>query len=274
MVQLPDHFAVGSLHHAARARWFACRFDLSEATWKKIVDAVEAEAHTQRLPVTLKAEQVTLGFFRQYMDYWSKRALPTPLLAEYEIGPAPLEAGDPAMFNRTARLDDVSRYAEGGNDLWIGEAKTGSDSVDSIFNTYFLHGQPILQAVLWKVAPQGEAKHGPVKGVMLDAMQKGYGSDKCKFGRRAIIVPDHVVGWYAKNLKWYLQHVAAIDWDTWVPRNITACVRAVGRGKIECEYRDLCAGGRSATMGYVMGEKGEALQKWQPSPGRTVPPWE
>jgi hypothetical protein len=270
--QLPDHFAVGSLFHAARARWFALRFATDAKAWESISDAVKKEAVGERLPVTLKAEQLTLNIFAQYMEHWSHRVLPTPMLAEYEVGPAPLEKGDPFFLWRTARLDDVSKYPDGGKDLWIGEAKTGSDSVSSIINTYELHGQPLLQLILWKMSPQGEAKHGPVKGVMLDAVQKGYGGDKCAFGRQGIVVTEHSLTWYIRSFKAKLRRLAQIDWDTDVDRNISSCIRAVGRGKFPCPYRDLCKFGKSASTNFVM--DGQSLLKWLPSPGKAVAPWE
>lgn len=270
--QVPDHFAVGQLFHAGRARWFSLRHALGADAWAKIQDAVKAAAVENKLPVSLNAEQRALALLNEYVDFWSKRPKPDPVAAEYFIGPSELVPGDPTSA-RTARLDDVSHYPESGGKLALGESKTTSTDVGDTINQYTLHGQPLLQIALWKMAPQGEAMHGPVAGVVLDVVKKPYGKDRCKFAREFIPVNDRVVAWFVKNLQRSLREASQITWDTDAPRNISACTRMVGRMRAPCPYRELCRFGRSASVKYVLRD-GKSLLTWKPKPGETVPPWE
>ncbi len=268
--QTPDYFAVGLLFHAARAAWFLSSFDTSPTTWEIISEAVRAEAEKQRLPVSLNAEKRALELTQLYMNHWSRLPKPKVLAAEYDIGPASLSHD--TSFTRTARLDDVSRYPEGQNQLFIGESKTTSTSIADTVNQYRLHGQPLLQFALWSTAPQGEKKHGPVAGVMLDIIKKPYEGKKPEFAREPLYFTPEVREWFVKAVHQKLRDVAAVTWDTDVDRNPSACTRQVGRARIECPYRDLCLHGRSASVKYVF-EDGNSLVTWKRGEGREVAPW-
>lgn len=273
LVQTPDHFAVGSLYHAGRARWFALRFASDEAAWQKIKDAVQEESAVQKLPVSLDAERRALGLLQEYVDHYSRLPLPKPVAAEYFVGPAPMVKGDPFMLHRTARLDDVSFYPEAGGKLCVGESKTTSTDLNDTINQYTLHGQPILQLVLWKMSPNGEAKYGPAAGIMLDIVKKPYGRDRCKFVREFVPVTDYTLQWYVRNMQRHLRAAAQIDWNADATRNIGSCTRMVGRARIACEFRDLCRFGKDGTSQYVMGD-GQSLRSHKPEEGKEKYPWE
>ena len=268
-IMTPDYLAVGSLFHAGRARWFSKRFDCSQKTWEAIAEAVATEAQAMDPPCSAKAEAEALKLLHLYVDHWSRRVAPTPLVAEYEVGPASLLEGDAFSF-RTARLDDVTEYDVG---LCVGEAKTTSVSIQDAINQYTLHGQPLLQVLLWKRAPQGERLHGPVKGVMLDIVKKPDNKGKgAKFARHFLPVTDHALAWFAKNLAHDVREAASIEWDTDVRRNTTSCTRQIGRMRVACPYRELCAHGKSATANYTF-KNGKSLLTWKPEDGKQVPPW-
>lgn len=274
LVATPDHFAVGQLVHAGRARWFASKFATDDATWDLIRAAVADAAAENDLPVSKEAEQQALSILQQYVTHYSTRPRPKPVAAEYLLGPVPLDPQDPLYAHRTARLDDVSYYPMGGDKLYIGESKTTSTSVGDCVNQYTLHGQTMLQALLWKLAPQGEAMHGPIAGIMLDVIVKGY--DKpCRFGRVAIPITDWQLDWFAASVRQALMEMEAVDWDTPVLRNPTSCTYLAGRARVECAFRDLCHHGKSAALKYVMGTSNgaQSLVRWTPSDKQTVPPW-
>jgi len=268
----PDHFAVGLLFHAGRARWFANRCSTTEKSWKSIEEALATEAQAQSLPITLEATQRTLKLLTQYIEFWKQRPAPDPVAAEYLLGPTPLEEGDKPAYWRTARLDDVSRYPEAGGKLCIGESKTTSDSIDKCVQEYELHGQPMLQVALWRMDPNGAAKFGDVAGVMMDVIKKGYGSEKPKFARVFLPVTDHAMSWYVKNMRHKLRQAAGVDWDSDVPRNIAACTYMAGRARVDCEFKDLCRFGRTATTKYLL-KGGHSLVDKKNWKGET-PPWE
>lgn len=272
--QTPDYFAVGSQLHAGKAHWFAKGFKMDAATWASIQLAMRKEMELQKLPVSAKALQAGERYMREYMDHWSKRPKPTPIACEYKLGPTPLEPGDPFFMWRTARLDDVSRYPEALGKLCLGETKTTSDSVNGVINKYTLHPQILLQMILWKMDPRGEATYGPIAGVMLDIVKKGYGENKSAFSRHFLRVPPHAITWFPRVLKAHLRILSVIDWDADVIRNPTRCTRQEGRMLVSCQYRDLCLAGRNAANRYVMGPKGESLLSWRSSPGKTKAPWE
>lgn len=272
-VKTPDHFAIGIGFHAGRARWFALNFKTGVDAQRSIEEAVQKAFEEQKLPVTIEAKRQTLNYLDQYVAHWSMRPLPKPVAAEYFIGPAPFDPSDPLFMHRTARLDDVSHYVENGNALCIGESKTTSTSIQDCVTQYTLHGQPMLQYVLWRVAQQGEATHGPVAGIMLDITKKGYGKEKCEFARQFVPVTARSADWYVRSLRTKLRRLADITWDSHVERNISACTRMAGRMRIACPYRDLCVHGRSASIKFVL-ENGDSLVRWRPSETQQVAPWE
>lgn len=270
----PDYFAIGILVHAMRARWFGSRFSTTPETWESMVKAAHDEMEKAKLPIRPEAERLAMRYMQEYVGHWAVRPKPTPVAAEYLLGPSALVVGDPLSLYRTARLDDVSRYPELGNQLYIGEAKTDGKSVDNCLEQYTLHGQPMLQVLLWKMAPQGEATHGPVAGVMLDIIVKGRDGGRSKFARMPIQVTDHSLEWYTKSMRGYLTAASRVDWNSEVPRNVSACTRAAGAAShIPCMYRDLCKFGRSAAGQYVL-PGGNSLVRWTPTETETTPPWE
>jgi hypothetical protein len=269
--ETPEPLAVGALFHAGRARWFSKRFATCSSTWQSIADAMTEEAQKMSLPVSREAERLAMTLMNQYVEHYSTRVKPNPLAAEYLVGPAAVDGRDPFAM-RTARLDDVSRYPEAGNKLCIGEAKTTSKDVADCVNQYTLHGQPMLQVLLWKHSPQGEKMHGPVAGVMLDVAVKPTKTQKAKFSRMFLPVTDHALEWYVRSLRGYLRAMAGVEWNTEVPRNVTACTRPGAWGRAVCDFRDLCAHGRAAAGKYVTAD-GKSLAVWKPSKGKETPPW-
>jgi hypothetical protein len=201
------------------------------------------------------------------------RPLPRPVAAEYLLGPAPLKPDDPFFLHRTARLDDVSHYPEAAMKLCIGESKTTSATVNDVINQYTLHGQTLLQPLLWNMAQQWAATHGPVAGVLLDITVKGYGGKKCSFARAFMPVRDETLSWFRDSMRGYLRAAASVEWDTPAPRNVSMCTRMAGRGRMACEFRDLCMHGKAAAPKYVT-KNGESLVRWKPSAEETIPPWE
>lgn len=271
--QTPDHFAWGILHHAMRARWFALRFDMTAKGWQKVLEAGQEAAEEQKLIMTMEVQRKAQAGFKMYTEHWSKRPRPDPIATEYLLGPAPLKPGDPLYMHRTARLDDASKYPEAGGLLALGESKTTSTSPGDTINQYKLHGQPLLQLLLWKMCPNGEAKYGPAAGVVLDVFKKPYGKDKPQFAREFVPVNQRVLEWYLKSIRGFLRAAERIDWNTDTPRNPQGCTYQAGRMRVPCEFRDLCMYGRAAASEYVTRD-GKALHKWTPTEDETVPPWE
>lgn len=273
LLQTPDHFAIGGMLHAGRATWFGAKFATDAATVEACRAACLKASEDHKLPVSQDAKDKALRYLDEYISFWSTRPRPQPVAAEYMVGPAPLQPGDQFPLWRTARLDDVSYYPEALNGLCIGEAKTTSGSIQDCIAQYTLHGQPLLQFVLWKNSNQGEKLHGPLKGVMLDIIKKGYGKEKSQFARHFVQVTDVTLAWYVKNMRRQLREYAAMDWNTDAERNIQYCTRIIGKSRAVCEYRDLCMHGRNAASKYVLRD-GSSMATWKPSPGQETPPWE
>ena len=269
----PDHYSIGSIFHAGRARWFSRRFATGAKTWRLIKEAMEREAEQMELPVSFRATKMDMAYLVQYIDHYRLLPKPDPVAAEYLLGPAKFKPDDPLYMFRTARLDDVSRYDEAAGQLAIGESKTTSGTIGDCVTQYKLHGQPILQYMLWKAAPQGEAMHGPVVGTVLDITKKGYGARKCTFSRVFVPFEPRVLEWFHRTLSHYLKRAAQIDWNSKVTRNVAVCSRMGGRGRVSCDYLDLCMYGRSGTIGYVM-KDGSSLQHFKRTEEKRALPWE
>ena len=269
----PDHFALGILFHAMRARWFSLCFDEGAKAWGKVQDAAREEVDNSKLPMSPDSVARAVSLMAAYIDHWRLRPKPSPVAAEYLLGPAPLEKGDPFFMFRTARLDDVSHYPEAGGKLCIGESKTASTSIGAVAQEYELHGQPLLQLVLWKMCPNGEARFGPVAGIMLDAAIKAYDGKDPKFGRVFVPVRDETLQWYVQSLKGYLRAAAAIEWDTEAPRNPMGCTYMAGRARIDCDFKPLCMHGKNSSGQYVLAD-GSSLRAHQPHSGKEKMPWE
>lgn len=270
--QIPDPLAIGALFHEGRAHWFQSGFPTGAAYWATLKDYINESADTSNPPMRVEAITRTLSYLEQYCSHWAMRAKPEVVLVEKEVGPAPLQANDPFFLYRTFRPDDISRYPEANMKLCIGELKTTSVGVDDAVNEYTLHGQPMMQWMVWQMAKNGALKYGQVELVMLDVVVKGYGKERCKFGRVALKVTPHSLDWYVESMRGYLKAAQLIEYDSKVPRNISACTRLIGRARIACPYRDLCQFGASASNRYV-DRDGNALSnvKYKTAP---VKPWE
>jgi hypothetical protein len=270
-VQVPTHFAKGTLHHAMRARWFSLKFATDEKAWASVLQAAEEAAEEERLPIDPKDMQASVALFSAYIEHWSRRPLPTPIAAEYKVGPVAILPG--SDMKRTARLDDASFYPEAEGRLCLGESKTTSGSPNDVVREYELHGQPTLQMILWRMSKRGEAKYGPAAGVMLDIAKKPERGDRPAFARVFVRIEPRVLDWYARSMVGYLKAASMVDWDTEVPRNITGCTFMAGRARIDCMYKDLCRYGADVTAKYIM-QDGSSLKRHVPEPGKEKMPWE
>jgi hypothetical protein len=273
--QTPDYFAIGSLFTAMRARWFARGFRDTTKTWKALQKAMEDEILLQKEPVSFNARRMATTYMREYMNHWKVRPHPTPIACEHLLGPVALGLGDSKFIARTAKLDDISRYPEAAGQLCIGEAKTTSGTVQDVINQYQVHGQTMLQYLTWKLAPQGEALHGPVAGTILDIIVKGYGGKPSKFARHFIPFEPRAIAWFKEALRYRLKEAEKIDWNTEGPwmRNPAMCTRAGTRGRVPCEFRDLCQFGPAAAGKYVLAD-GKPLSSFKPDKERKSLPWE
>lgn len=244
--QTPDYFAEGSFVHAGRARWFAEKQSLSAGAWQKIVDDVDKTRTTLPLPCSDMAVRNALRYLTEYIEHYSVRPKPNIAAVEHLLGPFKLE-GDNS--ERTARLDDWGFYEEAGG-LAIGECKTTTTLTDTLAE-YTLHGQPVLQRILWDIAPQGAAMYGPAKGHILDVIQKGLGGKKCQFMRVFLPIPDRVLAWGKRTLISMLKRRALIGWDTDTERNFAGCTQLSGRARIPCQFQNLCMYGEAAALEYA-----------------------
>lgn len=249
--ETPDNLAVGILLHAAKAEWFARGFAADEVTLDHIRQVIIATGEKQPLPVRDQAEQKALRYFEEYVKHWRIRPKPKSVACELLLGPAPLVKGDNPILWRTGRLDDVSYYPEAGGHLAIGDLKTTSASIQDTLNEYALHGQPLLYSILWRMAPQGEAVYGPIRGVVLDIVQKGYGDKPSKFARAFVPTPEFAQQWFARDLRTALADVALVTPTSEAWRNVTACTRMLGRGRRKCDYHSICTHGRSSGLSYL-----------------------
>lgn len=245
-VETPQALAQGLVTHAGRAVWFESGFKTDDATQQKILEALRSEGAKQPLPISPDDEQKAMQLFAAYQNHWKYLPNPTPLFVEYEIAPTEVVPG----YTRTARLDDVSVYPDAG--LCLGEAKTTSGSIDQLVAFYEMHGQPMLQHLLWKKSPQGEAKHGPINGIMLDIIGKPGGKRKgYEFARVLISVNDHMTRWFEDSLAKYLSVRDELMSGRAPHRNPAACQRfGAGGYAMYCPYRDLCKHGRAASGEY------------------------
>lgn len=258
-----DHFAVGTLVHAGRAKWFALGCPDPETKpkrWAKVLAHMTQEAYEQPEPVTPKAMQDASRYVLEYAQHWKMRPKPKTLATEYKLGPAPLYPGDPKENWRTARLDDVGHYDEAGGRLCIGECKTTSASIADTVKQYQLHGQIIMQTLLWDASEQGHAVHGPIAGVVLDVIQKGYNASS-KFARCFIPVSEFQKKWFSQSLSRQVNEAVGMRPEDEVERRTTGCTYMAGRGRVDCDFKELCAVGKSALGLYVKGKENGRPEK-------------
>lgn len=270
LLATPDPLAKGSLFHAGRATWFTLKFRSDAKSLALVRSAMETAREASTPPISSQAMRDAWSYMEQYVSHWAMRPLPKPVGVEYDLGPS-WSKDAPWWLDRTARLDDVSVYPEAGNRLCIGECKTTSVGVDDAENEYSLNGQLLTQFLLWKLAPQGERKHGPVSHIMLDVIKKGYGNDKCVFARVPVQVTDTSLRWFTRTMEWWMQQTMRITPETWVPRNPKQCTRQIGRMRVVCQFRDLCKYGASAASKYVL-KDGTSLSSAYAS--HEVKPWD
>lgn len=264
-----DPLAVGSLFHMGRAHWFDSAFS-TDARYASALDAyIRESALLMPLPVKDDAISRALSYLGQYIEYWSARAKPKVIGTEYDLK-APVV---PGFDDRTARLDDVSEYPEHSFKLCIGECKTTSESVNAVVNEYTQHGQPILQSILWEMATNGAAMHGPADAVLLDVVVKGYGKEKCQFGRVPIRITQFQKDWFTASLWKHVSDAHGITTESAALRNPLSCTRQIGRMRVPCAYRDLCQRGKSAAVLYV-DEQGDSVASPKYAERKGAKPWE
>lgn len=262
----PDPLGIGSLVHWGCAKWhesgcpmWSEKLDVQLGAW------LEQYMATQKLPIRSKAEREARWYTMQYIKHWGGKSAPKILAVEYLLGPTSIVVGDKSpLFQRTARLDAVGVFAESGGRLAILETKTTSVGVNDAVNEYQLHGQPMLQALLWKLSPQGEALHGPIAGVLVDVIHKKYDKDEegsrviPGFGRQLVPITDFQLQWFAQVMALHLREASLVTKDSLARRNPTACTRLIGRMRKPCDFRNLCQYGPSARSQFV-GPDGKTL---------------
>lgn len=271
----PPYFLVGSMVHAGRAAWLTGQ-DVAAAL-RKTVEASEAETGVPTHPDVIRLAQT---YVDQYIDFWSLRPKPKTVATEYTVM-ADLEdfhrpGGDTDWSTRTARLDDVSYYPEGGGKLWLGECKTTSTDIGTTVLEYQQHGQPMLQQLLWERAANGEALFGKVAGVMLDVVKKGYDGRKSEFARIPLEFTEHQLDWFQVELLKALEHAETMEWeDRWIDRNIANCSRMIGNRRVACPYAELCKYGRDAELEYCFEGGGRLSDVVKQDPmGASVYAWD
>lgn len=257
---LSEALSIGLLLHAARAQWLADGYkgDL----WRKaiVVHAKQPEGSKPLHPVAIGA---ATSYFKGYVDYWMVRPRSEVLAVEYELQPRGWENA-PEWLKRTARLDSIERWR---GKTYIGECKSSSSSASRVAETYSLHGQTQLQVALY--GPDEVRKFGPLEGVLLDVIikKKGEGS-----GAERIPLPlsgmKHATQWFKKDFERWAMQAATIKWNDDVEHRPT-CQRSYG----PCDFRELCLRGKDGCLGFETADR-VPLSKWEPSPGKTTPPWE
>lgn len=246
-VMTPDPLGVGGLFHQGRAHWFMSGFAMGADYQSTLHDFVREAALQYDLPVRDEAINRAISYLDQYCTYWSARVKPQVIAVEYDLKHAVL----PGYDDRTARVDDISKYPEHGFKVCIGECKTTSVSVADVVNEYTVHGQTLLQDLLWEASSMGAQKHGPIEAVLMDVIVKGYGKEKCQFGRVPIRITDYMKNWFLQDLGRHVAEARDMTIETKAQRRITSCTRLIGRMRVPCPYRDLCQRGKPAAVGYV-----------------------
>ena len=250
----PDYFAVGSMVHAGRAAWLSRKQAMDSETDAFVASEmarVRQEYEDKNQPVSEKAVTDAARIINEYRDHYSMRIAPRTVAVEHFIGPFTLDDADGPEQARTGRLDDFGFYEEFGGRLAIGECKTTSGTPAQVMREYELHGQPALYDLLWNRAPQGAAQYGPIAGIVFDVIQKGYGGKKCVFARIPIEVPERVKEWQRQELRAAIAQAKALQADSPARRNITACTRASGNGRVKCTFHALCMYGGAARGEYA-----------------------
>jgi hypothetical protein len=263
---LPEPLGIGLMIHAARAQWLYDGRD-KKSPWRDAMrvyaKSIETEEEQKLSPGVIKASE---GHFAGYVDYWSHRPVTKILAIEHQLELRGFAADSPAWVHRTARLDSIEKHM---GKTWIGEAKSTSDSVSRLKETYMLHGQILLQVALW--GEEETEKFGPLAGVLIDPIVKGRGN-KPSSGAPRIEIPIHTMGhalfWFKRDFKMWVMQASMIDKNSWVERR-PVCMRQYG----PCQFRDLCLGGHRAALRYVFRD-GTSLSQWKSNDDQRVEPWE
>lgn len=254
-------YNVGVLFHAGRARWFTLRFKSDDATWDSIVAALNDEAEAQPHPVSDKDKAFALAITRQYVAWWGAQPKPRPMATEKLLGP--VNFGDGELH--TVRVDDVSYYSGG---MAIGEGKTSSGSPSNVIAHYERNGgQLIKQMAVYKAA--GEP-FGPVGGIVLDVVRKGYGGRPCEFKRDFITITDRQVYAMIEALRIGRANRRRIDAGGHAERS-WQCNRVAGGVVVACPFVDLCKYGKAAAMKYTIA--GQPMDEWQGTPEQVEALW-
>ncbi len=264
--QTPAPLAGGTFVHAGRARWFAEKQSTSMETWAKIVADVDKARAELELPTAERVYKDALRWLTEYVEFWSVRPAPNIVAVEHFLGPMKVDGDD---TSRTARLDDFGFYEEAGG-LAVGECKTAM-SLQGCITEYTLHGQPTLQQILWAAAPQGEATYGPIKGTVLDIVEKGYAGKKCNFARVFLPLNANVILWAKKVISETLRRRSQITWETDAKRGglLSGCTKLLGGARIPCEFQNLCMFGEAAVHEYAFRDGRNLLESTN-----AVKPWE
>ncbi len=268
-VEEPEHFVIGSMCHAGRQRWLARNCFVDTETWDLIRADVKKVGEEANLPVGANVEDTALRYITEYVEHYSMRPKPRCIAVEHLLGPTTLFDDEPPEYARTARLDDISEYPEAGMRLCIGELKTTGATIADCISEYTLHGQPMLQKILWDRAPQGAAVWGGVNCVMLDVLVKGRQGKRCEFARVPLDITEHALSWYRRDLHAAVKASREVKFDSQVERRVTSCTRVAGGRRVACQFRDLCQHGKAASLEFRM-KDGSMLTDHQ---GEAMP-WE
>lgn len=253
----PDYFAVGTMVHAGRAAWMSRKQAMDSETDAFIASELERVCKVYEdsgYPVSPKARVDGARYVTEYREHYSMREAPRTVAVEHMMGPFTLSDEQTPEQARTARLDDFGFYPEFGGRLAIGECKTTSATPAAVLKEYEMHGQPSLYQLLWRRAPQGEAQFGPIAGVVFDVIQKGYGGKKCTFARVPLFTPEFQLKWFSEELSASIRESRAMKPSDKAHRNVTACTRASGNGRVQCDYHALCLYGPAAKGDYTMAD--------------------
>lgn len=272
-VQTISPFAIGTLVAAMRRQWFGDRFPKVTPAYQRTLNRAAQEAAEQdRLPIDPRDYVFATALFGQYVAHWRTKPRPTPVHVEFKMGPGPLWEGAPRPTWRTAKPDDISRYPEAGGALCLADCKTTSGDIGTVVREYELHVQPLQYLAQYRLDPNGERRYGPLAGVLLDVIQKPSAGKKPKFGRVFIEYRSQAVDEFIESMKFHLDVIRRIGWDTPVPRAY-GCTYMAGRARVDCEFKDLCRFGSSAASKYKL-PGGVPLRRYEPTPGAEKMPWE
>jgi hypothetical protein len=262
---MPDHFALGSLLHAARAQWL---YDNRKGLlWKEAIRDYYERATKAGDRIRPELVNQAMTDFGGFVKYWSVRPTTQVLAIEHLLNPRGFYPNAPAWVHRTARLDSVETWK---GKVWIGECKSTSGSAAKIADVYALNGQLLLQMALW--SEEEDKQFGKLAGVLIDPIIKGRGG-KPGTGAPRIAIPvervKHALESFKRDFPTWVMLASTVNWNDRVERRVTACMRTFGA----CEYRELCSAGRLGSSRYEF-KDGSPIIMWESEAGKEVPPWD